>query len=703
MERYQVNWDDNSQVLDYVEHLWGFRDRLKGPLEAYWLDIIQTYEGLQNVDYKIIEQKLTRDYNVPKWRVRLTVNMMLPYVRTAASKHLRNRPIFDVIPATDSTKDIAVADAGKKTLQSYWFKNNVNYKFIDLMVWVALIGNGFIKTGWDPDGGHLIKLSAKDFIPEELLQSIQNDPVAIQQALQQAQAQLQQYIQINGSDTMPAGEMETSVPTPFDILAPEGYWFGMSSWVIHSQLRDISYYVERGIDPDRLSLPGTSETRYQNYKRRANSLMGYNASSGLTDSQTQILEKNLWIPKCLQAGLSEGRWVVVAGGQVINNTPNPYNHGELPFDHFFADRMPGKVWAFSGATQIHPLVKENQKAISQLIESRNLMSKPKWMVPVSANVKKTAITSEPGELIKYAGPVPPTPVVPPSPPRYVFDLYNFNQRAMDQIMAQQEATRGINPSGGRSAAVVQELQAADDGSLSLIGLGFDTGFSSVGRKQLSIAAQFYKEDRLLTYTGENGRYSSSLLKSGSLLGDTQIPGADYYNVRVTQFSQFGLTRTGQIEVLKLLLQFNVFDPSPKSRQKVLKFISMGYFEEEIDEFKIDRSNAHRENLLMSQGQPIRNAPGIEAFLPGLEDEDTVHLETHLDYMKSLEYKSLPSILQNIMQQHVQQHKLLQVMKTIEPQVILIKAQLLAANLNGIPSQLLIGAGNSNEQETSKTN
>lgn len=691
MHRYEVDWNDNDKVKEYIEHLWSKRDRHKAALERWWLTIIQAYEGLEFNNYKYVENQLVKKLKVPTWRVRLTVNLMLPYVRSAAAKHLRNRPIFDVIPATNSNSDILVADAGKQTLQSFWFRQDINYEFIDLLYWVALLGVGFTKTSWNPDAGHLIKLSPKDFLPEELLQPGQ-DPRVVQQALQQAQTDFQNYVNQEGSDEMPAGEMELSIPTPFDMYMKDCGWLHKSDWVIQSTMRDVSYYADRGVDPDQMTRPSNKDVRFKTYNRKVTNM--YGASAEMLEDE--ILEINLW--QARSRGLKRGRWVTYAGGVIVNNTENPYDHGELPFNQFFADRMPGKMWSFSGASQILPLVKEQQKSLSQIAENRNLMARPKWAVPHAARIKRTSITSEPGEIIRYFGGIPPTQLTPGNMPRYVFDAFVMNQKAMDHIMAQQEASRGINPPGGRSAAVVQELAATDDGSYAVAGLGFDTGFSSAGRKLLSIARQFYREDRLLVFLGDNNAYQSRLLKKGSLIGDNQVPGADYNNVRVTQFSQFGLSRAGQFEVLKTLLQFNIFDPTPKSRQKVLKFIQMGYFEDEIDEYKADRANAHRENLMLSQGQPIRPAYGAtpEAYAPGIEDHDTTHLESHFQFMKTDEYKALPPQIQSLFQYHVNQHKLLEVTKLVEPQVLAIAGQVMAANMHGIPLNLLGNQNNENQ-------
>ena len=84
---------------------------------------------------------------------------------------------------------------------------------------------------------------------------------------------------------------------------------------------------------------------------------------------------------------------------------------------------------------------------------------------------------------------------------------------MDAIAAQRDATKGENPSGSRSGDMIEALQAADDGQLAVVGTMFDTGFSAMGKLLLSSASQFYREDRLLSLTGEKNRFESTLLSN----------------------------------------------------------------------------------------------------------------------------------------------------------------------------------------------
>ncbi len=682
IERYQVDWENDDDVLDYIESRWLNKDQFKGGLEKKWLEVIAAYEGFPYLSFDELTAKLVEDRKIPRWRVNLVVNLLLPAVRTGATKHLRNRPIWDVLPATSDVEDIVRASKSKKSLRGYWYNNDVDYKFIDILLWLGLTGNAFAKISWDPDKGPEMELSPREFLPKDLLTN-NPDPERLQLALLEAQESFNKFVEVNNGNILPLGEVDLHIPTPFDMLFPYGDNFYEVPWLIESQIRDVSHYFDLGYDPKKFEPPTKKEMRYLYYAKRIHNLyrLGYHTTSPIY-RENEVLELHLWLPKSRQ--FRKGFHAVAAGGMIIYKGENPYKHRQPPYVHFGSEKVPGKIWHFSSIEMALPVIKQYQATKSQMTENKNLLGKPKWLVSRASRVSSTAITSEPGEIIKYTGVKAPEMIPPPGMPRYIEDLLILDRRDIDDIVARHDASMGKNPSGSRSGLMNINLQEQDDGQLAIVGLNLDVGMSKIGRLILATQDQFYKEDRIVNFLGEKSRFEAFSLKRGDLSNPEALTGSDYFNVRVTQFSQFGLSRAGQLEFLKVLLQYQIF--TPEDREKVMKFIQMGWFEDELDEFQIDRSNAHRENLLMTQGQP--NPVDIS-------DEDKVHIEEHKIYQKTDEYKTLDPQIKSLHQQHNQQHKLFMVMKLIEPQVLMIPAQFLAMALNNVPLELM-GAMNNGQ-------
>ena len=679
LQKYELDPNDDASVLKFFETRWQNKDFYKGNLERRWLNNIAKYEGFYYLNYDTALKRFEENNNMPSWRVKLVSNLALPVVRTAATKFMRNRPIPDVLPAKLDTEGIERADLQKKFLRAFYYKHNLNYQFVDLVLWVGLTGNGFTYICWDPDSGPIHKVTPQDFINPDLVGQVSSEE-ELATLLRGAQDRFEQFVQQNQSTSLPLGEIKVTVVSPFEMLFPFASEFATIPWCMQGTIRDTNYFVEKGINPDILKPPTQRDARYLYYARRVNNLIFMGQAQSQPDTgpdDDEVLELKGWIPKSRK--FPEGFECVIAGGKVVDKSVLKYRHGLLPFVHYTAERTPGKIWANSSLDYALPLIEERQHILSQLIEIKNMTAKPKILAPRTSALLSEAWTSEPGEIVEYSGLQAPQPWTPPSVPRYVFDLLNVLNHDMADITAQRDATKGINPSGVRSATALVNLQDQDDGQLAILGLILDTGKSIEGRMMLAIADQYYTEDRLLTFVGEKGRVGSVLIKPGSFSGQDLTPGIDYYNTRVTQYSQYGLTRAGQLEFLKVLLQYQIYTSADRS--KILQFIQMGYFEDDLDENKQDRANANNENILMSQGTVLQ---------PSMFEAHSVHLEEHEYFMKTDEFKRLPPQIQQIFNMHYNMTNLLKYMKLTEPRVLGMKALLLSAAQEKLPLQLFVG-------------
>lgn len=682
LQRHDIDINNDDSILQFFETRWKNKLYYKGDLELKWLTNIARYEGFYYLDFDTALRRFQEKSDIPPWRINLAINLALPVVRTQVTKLMRNRPIWDVLPATTDTQNIDIAQTSKKALQAFWYKHNVNYEFVDLLYWLALTGNAFIGVHWDPDVGPEMELTIKEFVNPKALPPITHPEFELHwaNALQQAQAKFEAFVQYNGSNILPLGDIELSTPSPFDMLFPFSTKFDKIPWLIRAEVKDESWYAERGIDTKDLAPPSAQEARYLYYNRRIWNMVFWSkgqSNTSLSGDDRDVLELQCWLPKCRK--YPKGLYAVIAGGKVISKGINPYNHGLVPYVMFSGEKTPGKIWASCNLEHAIPLIEQNNKTVSQILEIKNMMGKPKWLAPRSAALLTKAIDSEPGEVIEYSGLSKPEAWHPPPVPRYLFDIMAVLKSNRDDIVAQRDATRGVNPAGVRSGSALENLQSQDEGQLTVIGLNLDTGMSIVGRMILTLLDQFVDEKRVATFTGEKNRFQSIQIGRGRLSGPSDgMIGIDYFNVRVTQFSQFGLSRSGQLEFLKVLLQYNIYGPNDKD--KILHFISMGNWEDEIDEYKLDRSNAYQENLIMSQGQQLA---------PKQADHHQTHLEEHELFQKGDIFKNLPPQIQQIHLNHLRLTKFMMYAKMQEPLILGLKSKIMLASQEGIPLQLIL--------------
>lgn len=684
-ERHEIDWDNDQDILDFVMWKWNLREFYYRGRHRRWLETIAAYEGFWYYDFDTALRKFSNSARIPPWRIRLVINLLLPRVRTYVSKLLRNRPTFDVLPATADTKDINVASRNKKILRGYWYQKEWNNQFVDLLLWLGLTGNAYLYVYWDPHKGPLYQAGPQDFVDTKAIEQAGNsgDEEALTAVIEDANQRFVKWQKKNKGNELFLGDCEWKSVCPLDVVYPECQSFDEKEWIITSQLRDISYYATLGYDISKFKRPGDKDKRWMLFLKRIDSLAALDVTLGLTKADqmeiddTKILELNFWLPP--GEDLKHGYHCVIAGGMVLPDAkgPIPYNHRQIPLVHLTAEKTPGKVLGFSAAEQTIPQMREYQRTRSQMIEIRNLMAKPKWLVPKMAHISKSALTSEPGEIVEYSGTLAPEQAAISNIPRFVTDLQGLDIRDLDEIWAQRDASKGINQSGVRSMVQNANLQDQDDGSLAIVGLILNTGISKAGRLTLATIDQFVKEDRLTAYLGERKRYESVTYGKDSLSGPNRnIPGADYFGVRVTDWTQFGLSRAGQLEFLKVLLQYQIF--TANDRAKVLEFVEMGYFEDQIDEGACDRSNAYQENILMMQGGQLQ---------PQYTDNHLVHLEEHKNFMNEnfgqLQRPALEALLI-----HIHLTELEAVKSMVRPQVLQVKALLMVCAEEQVPPQLL---------------
>lgn len=672
VEFYDIDPKDDDSLINFICGQWDIRENRYGGLYTTWLNTIAAYQGFFHLEYDIAKKNyLDKTHNDPPWRTNLAINLLLPRIRTNVAKLLKTRPIFDVLPASNEISDIDTAFLGKRFLQGIWYQNNFNYKFMDFLYWLSLTGVAYSNPYWHAFSGQTIDVTIENFLNQDnLKQAIQSgDPVLLEAIVEDTRKDYEAFLRKNGGDpTIFIGDVKWNIPSPFDIITSECTDFEEKEWLIHANIRPLSYYKTLGVDTEEFGTASDRDRQYIDMSRRINMMsvlenyaLHQQGLSVQDLGKEDVVELSLWVPP--NNKFKKGFYCVVAGGQkVLRKGPNPYEHRMVPFAMAVAEKVPGKVHGFSAASQAIPEIKAYNAAKSAIVEMTKAMGGNKWLV--HKNAKVAAITNEVGEIIRWEGVVPPTPAPMPNPPRVFFDLMMSNIRDVDEITAQREATRGQNPAGGRSAALVQNLQAVDEGSLNVIGLTVDTVMAQTGRMMLSIGAQFISEDRMMSYAGENNKHVAFVLRSGSLKGMYYgVPGADYYNVRVTLWTQFGLDRGGQQETLKSLLQYGVF--RPEDRDKIFHWLDMGWFGDEVDEHKRDRSVAHRENLMMAQGQQI---------MPSVEQNQDVHVREHLAYMNGEDFRALPPQIQMNYRLHVYYSIMEQAKNITRPQLYAQAAQ-----------------------------
>ena len=97
---------------------------IRRKLEGVWFTNIAFYRGNQWVTWNNRERKLTVKA-VPKWKVRMVVNRILPTVQSLLALLVQDDPKFRVVPTYSSDKGEQAARAGTAFLQHQWERDSL--------------------------------------------------------------------------------------------------------------------------------------------------------------------------------------------------------------------------------------------------------------------------------------------------------------------------------------------------------------------------------------------------------------------------------------------------------------------------------------------------------------------------------------------------------------------------------------------------
>ena len=622
----EINWDNSDDVVGFVEDRWNDRDRFRQTFERQWYINIAQYLGLQYHSYNDLAGKLYLP-KAPAWRVRLVCNRLMPIVRKIVSKILRQRPIWTVLPATGEVEDQIRAIVGTKILQYYWRWLDMDQLLVDSLTWLGTTGNVFLQCVWDSTKGAEIAIE-----PQEMAML----PPALQRFAKQG---------VN------LGDVAVSLVTPFEIDPdPDCTQFTEATHAMQSKATDVEWIKDRynvTIEPDYSG----EDVLGRYYEKKLATIAGPSIFGGVkanAEESNKTLLHSLWVNPTKR--YQHGRLAVVAGGKLLQVGDLPNSYYRIPFIHLREIPVPGRFWGTCALEQCIPLQAEYNRGRSSWVECRNLMSKPKWLVPRGSGIQATALTSEPGEVVEYTPGFKPEAWSPPPMPDYVRQLLEYALKDIEDSSAQHEVTNARAPSRVRSGVAIATLQEQDDTMLAPLFMTFEKTLSKIGSWILQLVAQNVTERRLVKIVGKDHEIDTLVFKGKDLIGTHQEPGINYFDVETQMGSQLPMSRASRVQYLIDLVREGILD-KVQDKRKILQMLELGTEEPFINDANLDRQEARRENGQMLQGIMIEPQPW---------NDDLIHAEEHRRFQKNPNFQEQASMVPGaleIFEQHIQGHML----------------------------------------------
>jgi hypothetical protein len=541
---------------------------------------------------------------LPRWKVSLTINYMLPISQIISAKLVQNRPSWEVRPWTNDERDRMAARGSEMLLEHMWEYLNMHrhaIRFIDWAYHCGTVGvgvywnhtEGFSDTVLDPDGNPII--DEKTGLPLETMY----------------------------------GRPEIDVVSPFD-LGIDPYaeeienigWMYRTRWVHKSWIKD---YLDKRAQDGETGDGGTVEHRTATL---ASTETGNDPSDWMTVWEMYSkLDKRYWIfskERILDTGKYEGDYPIILFRMVDN-----------PGDITGNTVAGNAIWGQPMASSLVPIQMELNKAASQIIEYKNQTISPRFLASKMARMDVSSISERPNSLVMWSGQgQEPKPLYPRGLPGFIANMPDTLKQQMLDVAGVHEISHGQAPGSvqsGRGLAILAEMDQTKWGPATV---ELDRVFAQIGTFIMKLWRDHAPPQLTVRVVGKNNEIDVREIYRSDVMAE---------NIRVAQGSTFAKSKALRHDQITQAWQLGLIE----DRGKVLKALDFGDVESIYGDNTKQRLRARREN-----GQLL------EGILPQIQewDDDLIHMDEIEEIATSEMWDSFPEEVQQVITQHYSAHK-----------------------------------------------
>jgi hypothetical protein len=538
------------------------------------------------------------------WQVQYTANRILPAVRNELSKVTRHKLTKGVVPASTEEEDIRAARLADKVVE--WLEYDKKLQEIDeeAILWALTTRIGFVKVVWNPSKG--MTLATEDGKPAVRQGDVDIEPVNLFEL-----------------------KWDSAASNWRDIR-----------WVVHEKVRSVEY-IKQVYGKDVPEEDGLSMTNIYDNKLRALSTGSSWFGSEPVKAKGCATVKEAWVTPCSK--YPNGRRITTANGielfhdEDIGFGPEDTSERQIPIFPLIHIQVPGRIIGTSMTEQLMPVQREYNKSRSQIIENKNLMANPKWVVEVGSLLDDD-IDTAPGSVVYYKkGFNPPKMSQPTS---LGSDVDKNIERCIEEFMhisSQMEVSHGSTPSGVSSGVAISLLQEQDDTKLAPTVAHYGRWKQNYLSYMLKVLKYNYTEERTVQLVGKNKRMEAVVFR-GSDLTST--------DVRFEDMSLTQMSAAARKQYVIELISYGVLNPQ-MDRDLIIRMLELGISDELYDAAEIDVQQALNENAAWAK----------QDFSPITRDffNHEVHILQHNKFRKGDEYEMLPPEIQAVVDAHVDEH------------------------------------------------
>lgn len=576
------------------------------PYHKVWFTNIAMVAGQQWVEWDDTVNFLRAPVR-ESGRVRLTVNLIKPIVRTWVAKVLRSNASFTGVPNDTDDESQAAARVAARLLEAKYYEDKFRSLQKRWVNWTAHAGHSFLWVGFDKLGGGSVEATVED--PET------KEPVKV---------------------NVPMGEVVFDVTSPFETLMEPGASedFREHTRIMRLRLMRVKEVKDRygkDVKPEEFK----SETAYW---LRVRSLVdaGGQAKSG---SDSKALEEMVLVKEYFELPTSDfpnGQHFMFANGVVLQETEDLdwWENGKraLPCARLDDCSIPGRAYPASFVEDMIPPQVAFNRLNSAIVEDVNRLGRGKVLNPSGA-INRKQWTSEGAEIVDYEprGPYKPEVVQGLQVNASHLQLRDSLAGYIKDVGGVHDASLGKLPRRATSGKAIDLLQESDDNRVGPTVGDIASALERIGAIALNRMQEAYTEERIVDYVGRNHEADVIRFRGADLKGCRSV------RIAITP----ALTRGEKVSIGMELANMNAIPI-----QQALKVMELGDLNIVFDS-KSDQVNyATMENMDIAKGI-MRSAAEFE--------DHKAHVDTHMRFLNSPTGQSLPQDARALLTAHIREH------------------------------------------------
>lgn len=501
------------------------------------------------------------------------------------------RPIAEVTSNSREEADIAQEEALNRRMKAWWTGNNIESTFAMGVVY-AILTSSFLKLEWDPRARPMGRgeVCLRPLSPSSVL------PLKAGYNLQSAEALIY-------ADWKPTGWVKAKYPKRAHLVHPD---MGVSQYSVDSgppgnvtpQLFNLLTPAFKRLmtkDKARVGVSAYPECRYREFWLRDYTVNSSNQEVVMGDSTSPW--GIAYTVKPMELFYPRGRLIVMAGREIVEDTPNPYWHGMFPFSLLRLNAVPWQLYGLSDLRSWCDLQDIINTIMAGVIDMIKKAVNPPFFAPKTAfseQVWNSIDFSMPGARAAYNAVSPQGPQMFKTGelPGYVLPTLQHITREMNErsgIAAVGEAVRKKQVPGGDT---LDQIRQSQQGPIRYKGRNIETCISELGQQMVPNIFQFYNRDERVKVPMPPGSPPEFMNWNGSKMIPSNIQPAEHikkFEFSVIEGSLLGVQRVEQMmNLTKLRLSHEI------SRQTYFdKLNKLGF---------IHLDAKHEEQLLMKEAQ-----------------------------------------------------------------------------------------------------